>query len=638
MKTRTLLALLGLALTLVLATASSAAGEEGACGAEECIGTTPVVPSLDPDWSAAFVVPQQTPALKAAAACIETNIVVYAPTDWVRFAQKMRANMSPCASYYVSIPPVAADKTKPRGPNQAPLIRALGPNFHAVNEVNVTASTSWSKWVADGNGTWYDAGILARHRMEDPQAGGFDVSAGDTWALNELTSAVRQGTGPSRANMREFVHGLYDGDSGIPVKGIVWTSGISQGTTFLDTYRANVKNWLGDTDFWSDMSKFVQFFSQETYGRVDAWAVAGTSPQDRLEPTADYLEHYANFAAGGAYDAADAGATYLATADAPIGNAAWSSATYEWPSPAVDHVLAANYDAAQVYAFRHEQAARPSQAFGFAWSPANPGLTTSDFNTKTAFILDRIAASIHASDLPSDEPGLAACGTDLSWCAGDLAGSAFNTPWRNFHDWSAPSATPWNDIAEEGVANGIPLAASDPDPGQQLSYTIVTQPAHGTATTDGASAATYVPEAGYGGPDSFTFRASDGWLSSKATTVDVTVYGLPEGGAFVVGDRSAAGDVMFWSPSWWLANALSGGPAPASFKGFATRDGVEWVGSTGFDHAPAVVPTWMGVLVASSVERNGGAITVTPATMAVVRPDGYDPRLVGRGTVVATGH
>jgi hypothetical protein len=105
-----------------------------------------------------------------------------------------------------------------------------------------------------------------------------------------------------------------------------------------------------------------------------------------------------------------------------------------------------------------------------------------------------------------------------------------------------------------------------------------------------------------------------------------------------VGDRSTAGDVTFWSPSWWLANTLSGGPAPASFKGFATRDGVEWVGSTGFDHAPAVVPTWMGVLVASRVERNGGAITVTPATMAVVHLDGYDPRLVGRGTVVATGH
>ena len=33
-------------------------------------------------------------------------------------------------------------------------------------------------------------------------ATGYDVTAGDTWALNELSSAVRQGTGNARANMR----------------------------------------------------------------------------------------------------------------------------------------------------------------------------------------------------------------------------------------------------------------------------------------------------------------------------------------------------------------------------------------------------------------------------------------------------
>ena len=43
-------------------------------------------------------------------------------------------------------------------------------------------------------------------------AAGYDVGAGDTWALNELSSAVRQGTGNARANMRAFLNGLYDGD------------------------------------------------------------------------------------------------------------------------------------------------------------------------------------------------------------------------------------------------------------------------------------------------------------------------------------------------------------------------------------------------------------------------------------------
>src|SRR5262249_47515346 len=153
----------------------------------ECVDGMPVVPSLDPEWSESFV-PPPLPRLRVAIGCIPTDVVVYAPSDWVRFAQKMRADMSPCVSYYVSIPPLAADKTRPRGPNQAPQIRALGPNFHAVNEVNVTDTTSWRKWVADGNGSWYDAGVEARRRMDSPSVGGFDPVAGDIWAVNELTS------------------------------------------------------------------------------------------------------------------------------------------------------------------------------------------------------------------------------------------------------------------------------------------------------------------------------------------------------------------------------------------------------------------------------------------------------------------
>ena len=35
-------------------------------------------------------------------------------------------------------------------------------------------------------------------------AAGYDVAAGDIWALNEISSAVRQGTGSARQNMRDF--------------------------------------------------------------------------------------------------------------------------------------------------------------------------------------------------------------------------------------------------------------------------------------------------------------------------------------------------------------------------------------------------------------------------------------------------
>ena len=42
-------------------------------------------------------------------------------------------------------------------------------------------------------------------------------------------------------------------------------------------------------------------------------------------------------------------------------------------------------------------------------------------------------------------------------------------------------------------------------------------------------------------------------------------------GMFVIGDQSAAtqSSVLFWGAQWWKDNGLSGGLAPASFKGFA---------------------------------------------------------------------
>ncbi len=69
-----------------------------------------------------------------------------------------------------------------------------------------------------------------------------------------------------------------------------------------------------------------------------------------------------------------------------------------------------------------------------------------------------------------------------------------------------------------------------------LTFTIVTQPAHGTLGSIGsklcvtllppyADGATvnYTPAAGYSGPDSFTYRTSDGQATSSPATVSITV-------------------------------------------------------------------------------------------------------------------
>src|SRR5919198_1911931 len=175
--------------------------------AVECAHIRPV-PSLDPAATDAawhrLARGHQTLAGTATSDCRPLRAVFYTATDWRRLATKLAANASGCAQYYMSIPPLAADKTQARS-DEAWRIRALGSNFHAMAEINMSA---WSTWIADTGGTWYQAGVEARRRMA---SAGYDVSLGDTWAVNEFSSAVRQGSGTARSDARNFVHGVFDG-------------------------------------------------------------------------------------------------------------------------------------------------------------------------------------------------------------------------------------------------------------------------------------------------------------------------------------------------------------------------------------------------------------------------------------------
>src|SRR6202041_2093318 len=60
--------------------------------------------------------------------------------------------------------------------------------------------------------------------------------------------------------------------------------------------------------------------------------------------------------------------------------------------------------------------------------------------------------------------------------------------------------------------------------GHALTYILVTAPIHGTLSAFTGPVATYTPASGYIGPDSFTFKVTDGTTTGPtAATVSITV-------------------------------------------------------------------------------------------------------------------
>ena len=423
-----LLALAACAVFVVLAQPAPAA-----------ISTQPEpVPSLEPQatqrlWARLTRRVEFHP-LEAQETCRPLRAVFYAPGDWLRLATTLAAKASPCAQYYISVPPVTADKTRQR-PGHAAQIRALGPTFHALAEIHLS---TWQKWVASTGSTWYQAGIDARRKMA---AAGFDVTAGDTWALNEVTSAMRRGDGAGRANLREFLRGLFDaGGEGPPTRGVVFVVGIGQRVTEVATYKARLQEWLQDAAFWADMNTYVSDWSQEAYGDVRSYAAPGAPIAGRRDALVDYLRH-GDLLAGVGGTASGTANAFFTSAASPLGNAAFQW-DFGFGYTLVDPGLMQHFVSAQVYAMRNHSVrfGRPSDHWGFAWAPRNSGsVPTTEWAAMTGSVLDRLATAIRdsASETLAD-PGVRACGPNGRnlWCAGDLLGAALTDKWRVFRTWS----------------------------------------------------------------------------------------------------------------------------------------------------------------------------------------------------------
>lgn len=136
-----------------------------------------------------------------------------------------------------------------------------------------------------------------------------------------------------------------------------------------------------------------------------------------------------------------------------------------------------------------------------------------------------------------------------------------------------------------GTATGT-LVATDAD-GDTLTYSIVAQGAHGTATiTDAATGAySYQADSGYLGAASFTFKVNDGALDSNTATITVTVTNA----------APVATDVALTAHE----NEAVNGTLPASD---ANGDALKFALATAPAHGTAKI-----------TDANTGAFTYTPA-------------------------
>ena len=146
----------------------------------------------------------------------------------------------------------------------------------------------------------------------------------------------------------------------------------------------------------------------------------------------------------------------------------------------------------------------------------------------------------------------------------------------------------------------------------------------------------------------YSVSGSHSYASTGPFTITTTIHdvgGSSASNAFVTTAAGTAGTVTFWGAQWWKENILSGGSAPASFKGFAQASGapmcgMNWTAAPGNSSNPPQppFPDYMAVIVSSTITKSGSTISGDTEHVIIVKTNpGYasDPGSAGTGTVAA---
>lgn len=360
--------------------------EESPDGMDSEIGGSATMASDFSGASEAFVLP---PYCR-----VKVDAIIWGGRQWDELAEALAADHSQCAEYYISIPPMDDIKTTLRLRGRFDRVRALSPRIHPVAEIrwdaptNIGTNAGWRAWVVGGHPQWapgrtfFGAGVEARRRMA---ARGLDVTAGETWALNALTEEVLEGVPGRRAEIREFLRGLYDGGPDMPdARGTVFNIGpfSNDETADVAAYKASLQEWLTDESFWSDLDAYVDFFAHEVYASSLNWGVTGVPRARRAEYLNDYFHHMTILVEGGP-DTVAAARKFLRRTYVPLANAVWPSAEGR------------------------------------------------------NMIRARLASAIHEAPEEGGNSQMGACGPpgEHDWCAGEVEGASLADAWKIFAGW-----------------------------------------------------------------------------------------------------------------------------------------------------------------------------------------------------------
>ena len=216
------------------------------------------------------------------------------------------------------------------------------------------------------------------------------------------------------------------------------------------------------------------------------------------------------------------------------------------------------------------------------------------------------------------------------------------------------TATCTNQVSSQ-TYNGVVASFTDANPfaavadfTATIDWGDLTLPTLGTVTANGGGgfdvngAHTYTST----GPFTVTATIVDDGGSTASTSCTFLIGAVTAGGSFVIGDLNAGigAAVTFWGAQWSKLNSLSGGPAPAAFKGFSNTPaanpacGQSWSTDPGNSSgAPAPpLPAFVIVRVASLTSQSGSTIAGNTPHLVVVQVDpGYEanPGHAGTGTV-----